>query len=84
MKERPLKRLKLIKCDNPRCKRGEGERPKRFSPSRDWTRFCSPECRMEAWRNKYRASGEALIRRIDILEMRVKKLERDGRRPSQD
>ena len=81
MGDRPLESLKLIKCDNPKCTRGEGGRPNRFSPSRPWTRFCCPACRMEAWRDKYHASGEALVRRMDNLETRVKKLEREGRRP---
>ena len=82
MADRPLKTFKLIKCDNPKCKSGEGGRPNRFSPSRDWTKFCSSACRMEAWRDKQYASGPALIRRIDNLELRIKRLERDGRRPS--
>jgi len=81
MLNRPLKSLKLIKCDNPKCKSGEGGNPKRFLPSRSWTRFCSAECRMETWRDKQHASGPALIRRIDNLELRIKKLEREGRRP---
>jgi len=82
MTDRPLKSLKMIKCDNPKCKSGEGGNPKWFLPSRPWTRFCCSDCRMEAWRDRYRASGEALVRRMDNLEMRIKKLEREGRRPS--
>lgn len=76
-----LNQVRLIKCDNPKCKKGEGGYPMRFSPSRSWMRFCCSACRIEAWRDKYRAGGEELVRRIDLLEMRVKKLERDGRRP---
>lgn len=76
MADKPLKPPRLIKCDNSRCKRGEGGSVNRFSPSRPWMRFCHPDCRMEAWRAKYRASGEEIIRRIDNLELRIKKLER--------
>ena len=72
-----LNQATLIKCDNPKCKKGEGGYPKRFSPSRPWMRFCCPACRMEAWRDKQHTVGPALIRRIDNLEMRIKKLERE-------
>lgn len=82
MADRPLKSLKLITCDNPKCKSGERGNPKQFLPSRTWTRFCCPDCRMEAWKIKQYASGPALVRRVDNLETRVKKLEREGRRPS--
>lgn len=81
MADRPLKRVKSIQCENPKCKKGPGGNRKRFSPSRDWTRFCSPECRMESWKDKQRLSGPTMVRRIDNLEMRIKRLEREGRRP---
>ena len=76
MTESRLESLRTRFCDNSRCKRGSGGTRKEFSPSRSWKRFCCPSCQGEAWRHKYHVDGEAIMREIDNLKMRVKKLER--------
>lgn len=38
-------------CQNPNCKRGEIGQPASLDHLREGSRFCSPECRVEAHRN---------------------------------